>query len=253
MSESDTVSSGRDTRLLALVIVVAVVVLLVLARLRFPEADVDLSTVTPAGLERLAARANYDDLAAAVRTAIQTVEPVVVSVDLVPLVNDKSAAASVTNKLVAAIRLRDDLAIAALPAGHKPSGGGTTVVRALDAKRDLIIAAVPTEAGPARLATSAGNFAGFTYVAVVEMTSRGLTATPVFVGRVDPQDDERWGGALLVHGGGDSLPVGSLVFLLDGRFVGLTVNAPGGRAIAPAALLGVVLDSLAPAQVGGSR
>jgi hypothetical protein len=43
------------------------------------------------------------------------------------------------------------------------------------------------------------------------------------------------------------------VFLLDGRFVGLTVSAPSGRAIAPATLLGVVLDSLAPAQVGGSK
>jgi len=258
MPESDNVSSGRDTRLLALVIIVAVIVLLVLARLRFPEAQVDLSTVTPAGLERLAARANYDDLAAAVRTAIQTVEPFVVSVDLSPSAAEKPGAEKPGTvpppaHLLPAIRLRNDLAITALPPGFKPSGGGMTVVRALDTKRELIIAAVPAETGAARLATSAGVFAGFAYVAVVEMTPRGLTATPVFIGRIDPQDDERWGSSLLVSGALDNLPVGSLIFLLDGRFVGLTVRVPGAKAIAPAALLGVVLDNLAPGGTGGSK
>ena len=52
MAESETLVS-RDTRLLILVIVVAVVVLFVLAQFRFPKAEVSLSTVTPAGLERL--------------------------------------------------------------------------------------------------------------------------------------------------------------------------------------------------------
>jgi hypothetical protein len=255
MAESDNASSGRDTRLLALVITVAVIVLLVLARLRFPEAQVDLSTVTPAGLERLAARANYDDLAAAVRTAIQAVEPIVVSVDLSPAApeKEKPGATPPPARLVPAIRLRDDLAVTALPAGYKPSGGGSTVVRAIDTKRELVIAAVPAEAGPVRQATSAGVFAGFAYVAVVEMTPRGLTASPLFIGRIDPQDDERWGSALLVSGALDNLPAGSLIFLLDGRFVGLTVSVPGGKAIAPAALLGVVLDSLTSTGTGGSR
>ena len=77
MAESETRVS-RETRLLILVIGVAVVVLFVLAQVRFPEAEVRLSTVTPAGLDRLAAKSNYDDLASAVKTAMQAVEASVV-------------------------------------------------------------------------------------------------------------------------------------------------------------------------------
>ena len=81
MAESETRVS-RDTRLLILVIADAVVVLFVLAQFRFPEADVRLSTVTPAGLDRLAAQSNYNDLASAVRTTLQGVEPSLVVLDL---------------------------------------------------------------------------------------------------------------------------------------------------------------------------
>src|SRR5678815_4170857 len=76
--------SGRDSRLLALVILIAVVVLVVLARFRFPQSDSGPAAVTPSPLERLAARATYDDLAAAVHTALQRVEPALVTVNIEP-------------------------------------------------------------------------------------------------------------------------------------------------------------------------
>ena len=88
------------------------------------------------------------------------------------------------------------------------------------------------------------EFAGYAYVAVVELAKGGPTATPMFIGRVDAQSDERWAGELLVPGGSATLPVGSFVFLLDGRFVGLVVKVPNGPpAIAPAALLTAWLES----------
>jgi len=65
----------------------------------------------------------------------------------------------------------------------------------------------------------------------------------MFIGRIDPQSDPRWTGDLLVPGGSATLPVGSFVFLLDGRFVGLVVSVPNGPpAIAPAALLTVSFE-----------
>ena len=83
------------------------------------------------------------------------------------------------------------------------------------------------------------SFAGFSYVAVVEAAIGGLTAAPVFVGRGDPLPrrpvaDVRF--ALL--GGAPSLPLGALMFALDGRFIGLVTDAPaGGRLLVPAAAI----------------
>jgi hypothetical protein len=115
--------------------------------------------------------------------------------------------------------------------------------------RGLLIAALPTDTTPVRPANVVGDFAGYAYVAVVELAKGGPTATPMFIGRVDAQSDERWPGDLLVPGGSVTLPVGSFVFQLDGRFVGLVVSVPNGPpAIAPAALLTAWLAEL----MGGS-
>ena len=115
MAESET-RFGRDTRLLVLVIAVAVVVLFVLAQFRFPEAEVSLSTVSPAGLDRLAAQSNYGDLASAVQTTLKGVEPslLVFNLEGVP-----DGSKEPEQRRALAIRLRDGLAIGPLPAGFK--------------------------------------------------------------------------------------------------------------------------------------
>ncbi len=243
MAESETLVS-RDTRLLILVIAVAVVVLFVLAQIRFPKAEVSLSTVSPSGLERLVAQSNYNDLASAVQTTLQGVEPslVVLGVDGVP---DGSKQAE--QRRVLAIRLRDGLAIGPLPANFKiadPSGPvDGPLIKVTQPARGLMMAELTTEATPARAASVVRDFAGYAYVAVVELAKGGPTATPMFIGRVDAQSDARWTDDLLVPGGSATLPVGSFVFLLDGRFVGLVVNVPNGPpAIVPAALLTVSFE-----------
>jgi hypothetical protein len=243
MAESETRVS-RDTRLLILVISVAVVVLFVLAQARFPKAEVSLSTVTPAGLDRLAAQSNYDDLASAVQTTLLGVEPslVVLEIDGVP---DGSKQAEQRRAL--AIRLRDGLAIGPLPANFKiadPSGPvAGPLIKVTQPVRGLLMAELTSETAPARTASVVGDFTGYAYVAVVELAKGGPTATPMFIGRIDAQSDARWSGDLLAPGGSATLPVGSFVFLLDGRFVGLVVNVPNGPpAIAPAALLTVSFE-----------
>ena len=64
---------SRESRLLLLTVAVCAVVLLLLARLRFPHPPAAVDTSAPAPLERIAARASYDALAA----DIQRVETVV--------------------------------------------------------------------------------------------------------------------------------------------------------------------------------
>ena len=243
MAESETRVS-RDTRLLILVIAVAVVVLFVLAQFRFPQADVSLSTVMPAGLDRLAAQSDYADLASAVETTLQGVEPslVVLNVEGVP---DGSKQAEQRRTL--AIRLRDGLAIGPLPTNFKiadPSGPvDGPLIKVTQPARGLLMAELTTETAPARTVSTVDDFPGYAYVAVVELAKGGPTATPMFIGRVDAQSDPRWTGDLLVPGGSATLPVGSFVFLLDGRFLGLVVSVPNGPpAIAPAALLTVSFE-----------
>src|SRR5262245_65804320 len=107
MAESETRVS-RDTRLLILVIVVAVGVLFVLAQFRFPGAEVRLSTVTPSGLDRLAAQSNYDDLALAVQTAVKGVEPSIIIFDLEGVPDGSKQP---EQRRAQAIRLRDGLAV----------------------------------------------------------------------------------------------------------------------------------------------
>ncbi len=57
-----------------------------------------------------------------------------------------------------------------------------------------------------------------------------------------------------VLGGMLPLPVGSLVFTLDGRFIGLTVSSPGGgRALVPPSALEATVAALVSAVKGESR
>lgn len=254
MAESEPRVS-RDTRLLILVIAVAVVVLFVLAQFRFPKAEVGLSTVTPAGLERLAAQSNYDDLASAVQTTLQGVEPSLVVLDLD---GTPDGSKQPERRRALAIRLRDGLAIGSMPASFKiaePSGPADgPQIRLIQPARGLIIATLTTENAPARTASLVSEFPGYAYVAVVELAKGGPTATPMFIGRVDAQNDPRWGGELMVPGGSATLPVGSFVFLLDGRFVGLVVKMPEGPpAIAPATLVLAALDLMGGSGAEGAR
>jgi hypothetical protein len=244
MAESETRVS-RETRLLILVIGIAVVVLFVLAYFRFPGAEVRLATVTPAGLDRLAAKASYDDLAVAIQTAMQGVEQSVVVFDLE---GTPEGSKQPEHRRAQLIRLRDGLGVGVQPLGFKVAEASGAqdgpIVRALD-PRGLVIAVLTSQNSPGRTASVISDYQGFSYVAVVEPATGGPTASPQFIGRLDVVRDEKWRGDLLVPGGSNALPVGSLIFLLDGRFIGLVVRSSDGvHAIAPAVLLTSALDAI---------
>jgi hypothetical protein len=247
--------TGRDGRLLALVIVVSLAVLLVLAKFRFPlAAGVTTAPPAPGPLERLAARSTYDDLAATIANLVQGLTPkvAVVQIGLVPAedkTGGKKGAApepilAGPPRLAAAIRvLGQDLAVTYVPPGFQVTGGqglaATVDVVASDPIRSIAVvrasAVFETSSGTAG---GLADFQGFSYVAVVEAAAGGLSAEPVFVGRVDPTPDSAWPSPLRAVGGTPMLPPGALVFTLDGRFIGLVLPMPhGGRALVPAAAL----------------
>src|SRR5262245_57280614 len=120
--------TGRDGRLLALVIVVSLAVLLLLARFRFPATDGVTTPPVPGPLERLTARSTYDDLAATIANVVQRARSTVVVLQLNPISEAEKPAARSRQaepivvrppRLVPALRVGQDLAIVHLPAGFQ--------------------------------------------------------------------------------------------------------------------------------------
>jgi hypothetical protein len=246
MADSE-LRSSRDTRLLVLVILTALAVLFFLATFRVPEATVRPAAPPTGLLDRIAPRGAYEDLATAVYSTLQRAAPGIVQLEITATVDPAktgrprpSAAAAPPNRLVPAVRISPELALATIPAGFDVVPGGPLEigVRAADTGREMVIAyARPRDAGD-RPPAPATDFPGYKYVAVVEAAAGGPTASPVFIGRVDFQVDERWGGDLLIPGGSAMLPVGALIYTLDSRFVGMVIGWPdGSRRIVPAEVL----------------
>ena len=246
--------SGRDSRLLALVIVIAITVLVVLARFRYPHSDSRPVAVTPGPLERLAARGTFDDLAAAVQTALQRVEPALIPVSIEPDPQAPKPQLPIPRRLLG-VRLDGEWAVVHLPPGSRivtSSPEDVMTVRGLDPVKEFAVVSRPLSPGEDKLPTGIADLSAFAYVCVVEPTDDGPTASPVFVGRTRLVLDERWVENLHVPGGTLNAPPGSLVFQLDGRFLGMTLRRPdGGVTIVPASLLESVVASVRGRPPGG--
>jgi hypothetical protein len=260
-------TSGRETRLLVLVVVVSLAVLLLLARFQFPEAN--LATVNPSAgpLAGMAARATFEEMAATLAGLLTRAAPAVEVIRMEPLpagengpepparssgpgatAHTPSAAAP---RFGAAIRLRADLAILHVPAGWRPVAlqeeSSPIEVIFSDTDREIAVVRLPSAltAGVSPPAAASGG-TGFLYVALIQATRSGPTIQPAFVGRTDTETDARWSAPLLVVRGNASVPVGSLVYALDGRLIGLASRHETGVAIVPTAALDDMLERLMP-------
>lgn len=249
MSATPGSGSGRETRILLLVIVVAVAMLLVLAQFRYPGADRTAAIPAIGPIERLAARATFEELALIMADLSARVQSslAVVSIERVPppapparrgaLPEDPPPA---ERRMIAALRVDTDLALAYLPAGFRVADASGIEAVSEDAARELVllrVSAVPFNG----LGTVAPGVGGPGYVAVFEGGRGGPAGRPVFLGRVDSYDDPRWTTPPLSVGGDVPVRAGALVFTLDGRLIGMT--APDGQGVAivrVAALLAAV-------------
>lgn len=240
---------SREVRLLILTIVVSGAVLLLLARLRFPAPPpaVDASS---APLQRLAARASFEELAQRVSRLEAEVLPnlVVLRLDAAghpaPVrLGDLLRAPHAPRREpghVPAIRLDAVTALAALPPDASVAGvvgdtppAGTVRVLATDTVRGVVRLAVPE--GPSRPLPQVplASLRTPAYVVAVEGTRAGLTLRPVFLGRSERFRSPRWRQPLLPLGGA-TVALGALMFTLDGEFLGCAVLDDGTLAIADA-------------------
>jgi len=246
--------SGRDGRLLGLIIIIAIVVLVVLARFRFPATDSHSAPVTPGPLERLAARATFEDLAAAVQTTLQRVEPALMMIAIEPNAPGQKPGIS-DRSMIAAVRVSDDWAVAQLPSGFhvvKATPEDPLVIRESDTVKDIAIVSRPLGPGEDHLPAGTADLSGFTYVCVVEASLVGPTASPMFVGKIRTLLDDRWASTVMAPAGSAALPAGAAIFQIDGRFIGIAMpGQTGGTAVVPAALLESAVTAARQRSPGG--
>jgi hypothetical protein len=264
--------SGRETRLLVLVVIVSIAVLLILARFRFPAAD--LATVTPAPnpLERLAAQAPLEDVTTAVAGVLQKITPWIVVARLDPAARaaigepaaetgrgaapagsragaGQAGAAGEAAALrrgmqpqwLPAVRLRADLAVLAWPPDVVLGGvlGFADVPSAVpaDPVTGFAFIRLTADGMPGTVAISDASPA-FTFVTVVEAGRGGVSARPVFIGRLDAVEMPPLSSFVLAVAGDPGLSPGDVLFTLEGQFIGLAVRHEDGTAIVqPRALL----------------
>lgn len=225
---------SRETRLLIATIAVSVLVLLVLGRFRFPGAVQAGGEPVQQPLARLASRAVFDDLSVAIGQLTSRVGPSLVVLRL-SLVDEAAAAAPQMPRtlFVPGIRVRDDVAVAHLPAGARVEGvvgaPGAGSVVGHDPVRELALVQIPAQ--PAQVLAvreGASPLPAPGYVALASASPGGVALSPVFVGRSDAQADPRWDASLLTLGPGARAEPGAPVYSLDGRLAGLTTAGTDG-------------------------
>ena len=241
MSVSPRSRMSRETRLLLIVIVVSAAVLFALSRFRFPERDAAaVPGATPLPLERLAARATYDELATIIAGLGKRVAP---SIAVARVEADGQ------QRFVPAMRVRPDLLIAHVPPTSRVLalvGSAAPVdVAGYDEPRQLVLLRVPPDPSSV-VSLRAVSAAESTprYVAAVEGTRGGPALRPVFLGRTDPVADELYAQGLIVLGGVLQASPGSLIFGLDGSFVGLCIIDDGFAAGIPGPALDAAIGGM---------
>lgn len=251
--------SGRETRLLLLVIGVSLAVLLLLARWRFPEAGLSAVPPSAAPLAGLAARASFDEMANTMADLLGRLSPSLVVTYLVAdatpssgptgRVRDVEAPVPIGERAIA-LRIGDDTALMHVPRGMRAVSSADSPVPlevlSADPTREMAVVRVPVSSGGQDLlAGGVRSFPGLSFVVVVEPSPAGPTIQPVFIGRTDSAVDARWAHPLIVVGPSPSLPPGAFVFSMGGRFIGMVVRNSDGLAIVPAPALGALFDSTA--------
>jgi hypothetical protein len=232
-AESRPANGARETRLLLATIAVSVAVLLLLARFRSPEeAARPAADAAPPPLERLAARATYDELAAIMIDVERRIAPSIVVVG-----GQANGAVSYTP----AVRVLPDRAVAVLARNRRVvpvSTAQAPQIISRDAVRELIVIQSTARSDAVAIMPSVAPRPGPRYLTIVEATAQGPAVRPVYVGRTELFADPRWPDSVLaVTAIQQTLPAGSAVFSLDGGFIGLVAESNGTVTVIPASTL----------------
>jgi len=232
---------ARETRLLLVTVVLSAGTLLVLARFRFPDAPPPaLPREQP--LQRLAAEALFDELAATVALARSRAAPFVPVLQLDAAVGSPPAGAGPRRWFAPALRFRDDLAVAVVGSAGQlgvltGEGVSDAALVAEDAVRGYAVVrlrGVSPLGGPPPLDPEPPRTTG--YAVAIDGAPGGVVARPMFVDRFDPLPGAFWPAARALPPALQPGQPGTVVVDLAGRILGMVVGRPH-PALVPASTL----------------
>ena len=229
---------GRETRLLFGTIAISVAVLLILARFRFPEERVSPPPEVQAPLERLAARATYDELAAIMADLERRLAPRLAVVPVQPPQGPVRHAV--------APRLAADRAVLLMEPDERVAPGGPALLARVPAQPLAVLALPPSEEGPVTPSSGTPR-PGPRYVASVEGSAQGPVIRPIYVGRTDILADPRTSETMLAIAAVQQVvPPGTALFTLAGNFIGLSTGDGNAGAVIPAETLRLAMERATP-------
>lgn len=232
---------SRETRLLFATVIASVVALWVLARLRFPEQAPSVNPVAPV-LTQLAPAPAFSDLAALVSDVQSRVLAPFLALPL-PVASGRDD----PGEHVAALRVRDDLAVALLPSldgtFRTPQPADATT---LNIDRATGLAAV--RVAPERAAEFAGwapaQLAIARYLLCTIPVQDMLALRPVFVSALVAEGNAAWDTTVWRLPERVDVSAGAFAFTTSGAFAGLIVPHGDGLAILPASDVLASVDRL---------
>ena len=219
---------SRETRLLLTAAVIAVAALWLLARVRFPERPVTANPV-PSVLSQLASGPKYDDLAGEIAQLHARLQPSLISLDA-----PSAPGSPLAPPRIAALRLRDDLAVMLIPSTPNRESWNAAPILARDAASGLAVVRVATTLpAPAPVAWTPRHPQQSRYLVASAASPEGVSLRPVFAGSLDPIDSPLWSEALWIVPGRTDLVPGSFLFTSNAELAGLVIAYRGGLAIVP--------------------
>lgn len=231
---------SRETRSLLVAGVLAVAALWVLARIRFPERPVTPNPV-PSVLGQLAAGPKYDDLAGEIAQLQARVQPSILGLE----VSSTRLGSLQAARWTPAIRLRDDLAVAWAPPRASPESWHEATILAHDAASGLAVARVPNTVQSSPLVPwTPRQPQQSRYLIASDVSSRGISLRPVFVGSLDPLETPLWSEPLWAMPSRTDVAPGSFLFTTGAELAGLVIAFGGGLALVPGATVLAEADRL---------
>lgn len=215
---------SRETRLLLLTLLLSVVALLVLARVRFPGRP-STPTLVPPLLTQLAPPTPFEDLSNAVSTLEAQVAP---SLQLLTIEPTPAG----VSRVIAALRLRPDAAVALVSAADARPAEGDVIAR--DRATGLAIVRTSPSPAPERRTWAPQREAYPRYLLVTEASPTGTSLRPVFVGSLRSTRSFAWETSVWIVPRHLDLPLGAFVFTTTGALAGLVVEEPDSQALVPA-------------------
>jgi hypothetical protein len=228
---------SRETRQLLIAGALAIAALWLLARFRFRDLPVTPNPI-PAVISQLTSSPKFDDLAGEIGQLQTRLEPSLLAV----VFPSAAPGTPQTSGRVAALRLRDDMAMTWLSA---ESTGDHANLLARDSASGLAIVRVVGQAAiPFPAPWTPRQLQQPRYLIASDVSANGVSLRPAFVGSLDPMESSLWPEPLWAVPTQSDLAPGSFVFTSNLELVGLVISYGVERVIVPGGTLRAEADRL---------